>query len=393
MAGRRQGSRTKAVAAALATLSLGAAVAGAVQGSAQAAAVPRAAALALAKGHGMGLQRSPGSVTIPQGGSRMFAVAAAALPASVDLSRYTQKVVDQGPVGSCAAWAIAYGMAGWFARSQGHAGAPFAPMYVYSQVNGGVDEGSSPAAVLEVLRTQGVDTAVHYARHHAGSSYDWQHKPSTAERASAAANKITGWVSLYNTFLPPGAAAVTAVKQALASGRPVALAIGVYQRFVNVGSSGLVSSSGNLGPLFGFHEVLAVGYDRRGVRIQNSWGPYWGAKGFAILDWNYIANHSYEAETIAGLATTTKAARPVVASLQPAAGSYRGGQIVTVKGSRLRSALVSIGGRTVKPLSVSANGAQLTFRVPAGTAGAAAVRISTPNGVSLARARFSYLVR
>lgn len=37
----------------------------------------------------------------------------------------------------------------------------------------------------------------------------------------------------------------------------------------------------------GYHAVCAMGYTDEGVMIQNSWGEAWGAKGFAILPWNY----------------------------------------------------------------------------------------------------------
>lgn len=36
----------------------------------------------------------------------------------------------------------------------------------------------------------------------------------------------------------------------------------------------------------GGHAVLIVGYDRRGVYIQNSWGKEWAAKGFGVLPWD-----------------------------------------------------------------------------------------------------------
>ena len=275
-------------------------------------------------------------------------------------------------------------MMGWFARSQGHTGVPFAPMYVYSQVDGGSDDGTTPAQVLDVLRTQGIDTAAHYAQKHASPTLDWKHLPSAAEHASAAANKITGYVTLYNTYAAPGQAAVTAIKQAVASGRPVALAIAVYQRFMDAaGPNGLVTSTGNLGNLLGYHEVLIVGYNSTGVRIQNSWGTYWGDAGYATLDWNYVAQHSYEAETIAGFSSTTKATRPVVTSVSPSTGSALGGQIVTVTGTGLQSAIVSISANSMTPLTVSADGKRLTFRAPAGAVGSSALRVSTPNGVSV----------
>ena len=53
-----------------------------------------------------------------------------------------------------------------------------------------------------------------------------------------------------------------------------------------------------------------MGYNSRGVRIQNSWGTDWGNAGYAILDWNYISKYSYEAETAAGFADDDRGEPP-----------------------------------------------------------------------------------
>jgi hypothetical protein len=336
----------------------------------------------------MGAVRSPGATTAPLLGTRALSVIATtstAVPASVDLSRFDPQVGDQGSVSSCAAWAIGYGMLGWFANSQGHAGAPFAPMYAYSQLTGRGDTGSSPMGVLEILRTQGVDTAAKYAPGHGGvaqAPYDWTRRPSAAEKAAAAANKITGWVTLYNTWRPPGATAVAELKRTLASGRPVAITIAVFDRFYAAAGPAVISSAGKIGDALGLHEVLAVGYDSRGVRIENSWGTSWGDAGYAILDWSYIAKYSYEAETAAGFATTTGPGRPTVTAVGPAAGSAKGGQTVTITGTNLANSVVSVGPASVVASTVTSDRKRLTFRAPMAAPGLVAVRVSTPAGVS-----------
>ena len=347
--------------------------------------------------HGMGVTRSPGATTAPALGTTALSVVATTstpVPAAVDLSRFDPKVADQGMVNSCAAWAVGYGMLGWFAGSQGHTGAPFAPMYAYSQLTTPRDTGASPASVLELLRTQGIDTTVKYGPGHGGSYwsyFDWRHRPTIVEKAAAAPNRITGWVTLYNTFGSPGATAVAKLKQTLASGRPVALTIGVFDRFEWATGSGVISSAGNLGPMRGLHEVLAVGYDSRGVKIMNSWGTSWGNAGYGILDWNYVSRYSYEAETAAGFVTTTAANRPTIAALAPATGSVRGGQTVTVTGTNLANAIVSIGAQSVVPATVTADHKHLTFRTPVGAAGLAGVRVSTPLGASAQVLNYRYI--
>ena len=50
---------------------------------------------------------------------------------------------------SCASWATAHTLAGWYAKFTGQKVTKFAPMYLYTQVNGGGDNGSSLQAPLD----------------------------------------------------------------------------------------------------------------------------------------------------------------------------------------------------------------------------------------------------
>jgi hypothetical protein len=267
-------------------------------------------------------------------------------------------------------------------------------MYAYSQLTTPRDTGASPASVLELLRTQGIDTTVKYGPGHGGaywSYFDWTHRPTVVEKSAAVTNKITGWVTLYNTFGAPGATAVAKLKQTLAGGRPVALTIGVFNRFEWASGSGVISSAGNLGPMLGLHEVLAVGYDSRGVKIMNSWGTGWGNAGYGILDWNYVSHYSYEAETAAGFVTTAATGRPTITAMAPAKGSIYGGQTVTISGTNLANAIVSIGAQSVAAATVTADHKHLTFRTPTGSVGVAGVRVSTPLGASAQVLNYTYV--
>lgn len=38
---------------------------------------------------------------------------------------------------------------------------------------------------------------------------------------------------------------------------------------------------------YGYHCVLAIGYNKDGIIIQNSWGKYWGNNGLAIIPYGY----------------------------------------------------------------------------------------------------------
>ena len=84
--------------------------------------------------------------------------AAAALPASADLTPYAMPVGDQGQVGSCAAWSTDYGALGYWENKEGIAGGALEPMYTYSQVDGGADNGSTIEGNLQIDEQQGIDT-------------------------------------------------------------------------------------------------------------------------------------------------------------------------------------------------------------------------------------------
>jgi len=349
--------------------------------------LPRVSAAAPAivtpSGHGMGaihtsLSAAPG-LPAPASASAQFA--AAALPARVDLSAYDPKVGDQGRIGSCTTWAIVYGMMGWFAKRSGHSGAPFAPMYAYSQVNGGSDNGSSPVDVLDLLSTQGADSKADYPH----PSTDWKHHPNSAERASAAKNKIAGYVSVFGYETPTAAGRAAALKAQLAAGRPVALGIEVYSTFQNATLAHPVVRGADIrGKDYGGHEILAVGYNTTGVQIMNSWGTGWGKHGYATLDWKYLAKEGEDAYTMAGFNQTSAAGRPTITSMTPSVlpTTDQDSQI-TITGTNLAQALVKFQGEMIRPDSVDGDGQTLSFTAPGSDAGTFKVQLSTPIGTSL----------
>ena len=44
-------------------------------------------------------------------------------------------------------------------------------------------------------------------------------------------------------------------------------------------------------PILGGHAVLACGYNKFGVIIQNSWGEGWGEYGYAIVSWDAVRKY------------------------------------------------------------------------------------------------------
>jgi Papain family cysteine protease len=277
------------------------------------AATPASIQAAAIESHGLG-GRLPTARVAP----RVNALAVP--PASADLRKWAVPPGNQGAVGSCVTWAIDYGMLGWYSRYSGRTGEPFAPMYTYSQINGGVDRGSSPIAALQVALTQGSDTRAHYTH----GDYDWKTQPTASERANAARYKIKSYTTLFMGANQAGSA--TLIKNALATNHPVAIVMAVRHGFDILGSSPSAVDDDITSGIRGYHEVLALGYDSAGLIIENSWGTGWANGGFGRLSWRVVQNDVWEGDTIDGFAavappTPPAVSTPTVALVSPAASA------------------------------------------------------------------------
>jgi len=227
------------------------------------------------------------------------------VPSSVDLSAYAPSPGNQGAVGSCVTWAIGYGLMGWKARKAGMSGIDFAPMYIYSQINGGRDAGSSPIDATRLAISQGVDTRAHYTQ----GDFNWQTPPTTAERTNAAKYKVASTKTLFANYNGVGSAAQTAIQNELADGNPVAITVRLRQSFYSVSSSSPIYRDTTSG-VIGYHEMFALGYDANGLRFQNSWGTGWGSGGRAYMTWDVVAKDVLEADTISGFASPSPTPAP-----------------------------------------------------------------------------------
>jgi len=278
------------------------AVAASGVGTATAATGPATGATAqavLVAQHGLGAAPPSTRIGSPRAGNAAARVAATALlPTSVDLRRWALTPGYQGPLNSCVPWVIDYALLGWYSNFAGRTGPPFAPMYTYSQINGGGDYGSDPQVALDIAQAQGTDTVAHYIK-----GDNWRHVPTASERANAAKYKITGYDILFSGANESGV--TTALRTALAGHRPVAIKLAVRTGFDNLGSSPTAVDNDVASGIRGYHEVLAVGYDAAGLIVQNSWGTGWANRGFGRIAWRVVQKDVWEGETIRGLIPAT----------------------------------------------------------------------------------------
>ena len=346
--------------------------------------------------HGMGYQVPD----LPRLGAKPLAGrvrAAEALPASVDLTANTLRPGNQGQVGSCVSWSIDYSILGYYSVVQKHPGAPFAPMFTYSLVTGGRDVGSNIGATWRIVETQGIAEHSAYPQ----GDYDYTTMPTAAEKANAAQHKILPHTDLF-FGQNQGAAAETPIKQALAAGQPVELAIPVYQPFMSLNSTVSTMSAGMAsGSVLGGHAIAIFGYNAQGVTIENSWGTSWGKSGYATLAWDFVDKYAYEASTVAGF--TTSGVVPVVTGLSTSSASTAGGTSLTVTGTGFSSVDTSSTTdgtspvRLVTTASTPADVAYLpvTARTPTTltvTVPAAAAAIGAPSPATLAASPYRVAV-
>jgi uncharacterized delta-60 repeat protein len=88
---------------------------------------------------------------------------------------------------------------------------------------------------------------------------------------------------------------------------------------------------------------------------------------------------------------TAPLAAPAVAGVSPALGTTLGGDTVTITGNRFAGATaVTLGGTAATSFTV-VNASTITAVTPAGTAGTASVRVTTPAGTSAANSLFTYV--
>lgn len=244
--------------------------------------LPSGSAQAVTHRHGLGLNLAQARAHhhAPRGrvvGHPMPVMRAGSLPRSFSLARYALPPGDQGQVGSCVTWATGYSAYGILMHEQGLQGAPMAPMYIYSQIARGVDQGTYAAVALTMEQSQGIDTRSDYWQ----GDFDFTTQPDHREKANAAHYKISGF-----TDLSSATDRVAAVKSAIASGMPVVVGLRLKDSIYPLSASNDIYP--DTGAVVGGHEVTIVGYSKDYVTVQNSWGPKWGKGGFFRMRWSTI---------------------------------------------------------------------------------------------------------
>ncbi len=307
-----------------------------------------------------------------------------ALPSYVDLSSQIPPVGNQGNQGSCVAWAVSYYYKSWQEKQEHpywdltNPWYQFSPSFVYNQINGGADQGSSFYSAFRLLQNTGdVDIAeMPY------SQGNWTAQPTASHLQAAAPYRInSNWSAFwdrysYGPYNPPND--ISGIKTWLANRKLLVMGIPVYYDFPNFGGnpSNPYYVYNGYSRLAGGHGVCIVGYNdnanpggsdadhRGGFLMVNSWGANWNgaSHGYVYLSYDFVKRWVFEAWAMNDLSPDD----PHINSVNPASGQV--GEAVTIYGSNFgtlrRNARVTFNG--VNAGTASFTDTRITATVPAG---------------------------
>jgi C1A family cysteine protease len=209
------------------------------------------------------------------------------LPPMVDLRLQCPPVYDQGKLGSCTANAIGGAFQFELMRQKLKV---FNPSRLFIYYNERVlenkvkeDSGAQLRDGVKSVATQGVcDEALW--------PYDiskFAKKPTQKLYNQAKKSLAIQYTRLNNMN-------INELKSCLATGNPFVFGFTVYQGFegTETAQTGILKMPGKNESVLGGHAVMAAGYDdtKKAFIIRNSWGVYWGLKGYFYMPYDYITS-------------------------------------------------------------------------------------------------------
>jgi Cysteine protease len=203
------------------------------------------------------------------------------VPSSVDLSNLMPNVGNQGFQNSCVGWSVAYLKTAQEVKEMGWDKNvyEFSPSWIYSQINGGVDQGAYISDALQLIVSKGCDFLSYFP-------YDMSNylkQPDAASFARAANYKAYSYSQVGRS--------VSDFKNVLAGNNLIVIGINVFPDFDNIS---IVDPTYDVvsGTSRGGHAICIVGYDdsMRAFKFINSWGNSWGLNGYGWISYDLIGN-------------------------------------------------------------------------------------------------------
>lgn len=208
------------------------------------------------------------------------------IPPSKDLRPQDSPIYDQGQLGSCTGNATAGAIQ--FARRL--EGLPdLVPSRLFLYFNGRALEGTTKIDAGAEIR----DVVKGAIKPGVCPETEWPYdisqfatQPPPLAYSDATQDHVIRYSVVHQSM--------TGMKTCLALGFPFIFGFTVYSSFESdeVASTGIVPMPGQNEQVIGGHAVMAVGYDdvTQTMIVRNSWGTYWGDKGYFHMPYAYIRN-------------------------------------------------------------------------------------------------------
>jgi hypothetical protein len=260
-----------------------------------------ASASLFAQKKGTGLIYNPSTLRGVPYKAKLTSQSYKSMPAAVSLENFCPEPGDQGPYGTCVAFASAYHLRTiLYNKVMSEAGQlrnkslVFSPSYVYEQIKEEGDAdcqgGSDPVMAFELMKNLGAATT-------ATCPYACGSNVSTDAMLEGLDFRIADYQILYLPDETNESFKINAVKKALSEGYPCLLGFIVAESFYQTGPVWREQASDD-GPTgkHGRHAMCIVGYNDQkeggAFRIMNSWGNAWADKGFVWVPYADFAKYA-----------------------------------------------------------------------------------------------------
>ena len=231
------------------------------------------------------------------------------LPPRVDLSADFPPVGDQGKTQMCVGWSTGYALRSYLERKRRQVdlavpGNRFSPYFVYTQIAPNCNSGAKISDALALQSQIGALPISEYG------AMDCNRPPDAAAKARAVNYRI-GNFRVVKQDRPDD------VKGELARGHPVAFGMLINRSFMRLRGDGIYDEPPDK-PVGG-HAMVLIGYDdaRQAFRVQNSWGPQWGDRGYGWISYRAFAAGTHAAFSVDGAAPDAPTPTPAPAPPRP----------------------------------------------------------------------------
>ena len=212
------------------------------------------------------------------------------IPSKVDLTGRMLPPGYQGLQSSCVAWAIAYSAESYYANNADKTSLNKrfvgSPAFIYNQLTtdqSGCQAGTSVIDALSLLKQQGVPNLSEFPYHENSCS----EMPGEQVKAYAKTQRIAGFNHIQRND-------IESIKSQLYAGNPVIFGMNIPQSFLDFRGRSIYSDVNSGAP--NAHAMVLVGYDdnKSAFKIINSWGDWWGDKGYGWIDYETLISRAYE---------------------------------------------------------------------------------------------------